>query len=435
MVKKGRIVAFFVIVAILAGIIGQTAMGITKEIKLGLDLQGGFEILYEVKNAEGTEEEITDETLRATVSALNQRVNVLGVSEPNIRIEGEDRIRVQLAGVEDQQTARELLATEADLTIRDVHDNVLVDGSDLRQNGASASFRADTNEPIVTLTLSDARKMEEITRDMLSRPASENLLVIWLDFEEGVDSYANEAGKPDPKYLSAAVVHEVIPSNTATISGSFTVEETQFLAEVLNAGSLPVQLEELYNNSVGASLGEQAMEKTVFAGFIGIALIFVYMLFYYRFMGMIAIITLTTYIYLVLLIFNWMNAVLTLPGIAALILGVGMAVDANIITYERVKEEIRAGKSIMSAFKAGSRRSLSTILDANITTILAAAVLFSYGTSSVQGFAVMLIVSILTSFITAVYGSRVLLGLWVNSRALNKKYRLFGVKEGEINEL
>lgn len=434
MVKKGRIVAFFLIVAILAGLISQTVMGITKGISLGLDLQGGFEILYEVKEAnEG--DVINDETLSATVAALNQRVNVLGVSEPNIRIEGENRIRVQLAGVQDQQTAKDLLATEANLTIRDVHDEVLVDGSDLRQNGASASMNPETNQPMVTLTLNDATQMEQISREMLSRPPAENLLVIWLDFEEGVDSYANEAMKEDPKFLSAAVVRDVIPSNTATISGNFTVEETQFLAEVLNAGSLPVQLVELSSNSVGASLGEQAMEQTIYAGFIGIALIFAYMLLYYRFMGIIAIITLTTYIYLVLLVFNWMNAVLTLPGIAALILGVGMAVDANIITYERIKEEIRSGKSIMSAFKAGNRRSLATILDANITTIIAAVVLFSFGTSSVQGFAVMLIVSILMSFITAVYGTRVLLGLWVNSRALNKKPRLFGVKEGEINEL
>ncbi|WP_227937821.1 protein translocase subunit SecD [Alkalihalobacillus deserti] len=432
--KKGRIFAFFLIVAILAGLISTTVMGIAKEIKLGLDLQGGFEILYKVEPAnEG--DLINNDVLRATVSALNQRVNVLGVSEPNIRIEGDDRIRVQLAGVEDQQTARELLSTEASLTIRDVYDEVLVDGSDLSQNGASATFHPDTNDPMVTLTLKDARQMEQISRDMISRNPAENLLVMWLDFEEGVDSYANEAMKEDPKYLSAATVIDVIPGNTATITGNFTVEETQFLAEVLNAGALPVQLEELFSNSVGASLGEQAMQKTVYAGFIGIALIFLYMLFYYRFMGIIAVITLTTYIYLVLLVFNWMNAVLTLPGIAALILGVGMAVDANIITYERVKEEIRSGKSIMSAFKAGSRRSLSTILDANITTILAASVLFAYGTSSVQGFAVMLIVSILMSFITAVYGSRLLLGLWVNSRALNKKYRLFGVKEGEINEL
>jgi preprotein translocase subunit SecD len=434
MVKKGRIIAFFLIVLIFGGLISQTVMGITKEIKLGLDLQGGFEILYQVNPA--NEGDVIDQTaLSATVSALNQRVNVLGVSEPNIQIEGDDRIRVQLAGVEDQQTARDLLSTEANLTFRDVNDEVLLDGSDLQQNGANSSFKDQTNEPIVTLTLRDAQLFGDITREISSRPPGENLLVIWLDFEEGVDSYEAEMMSDDPKFLSAASVRQPINSRDVMIEGNFALEETRFIAEVLNAGSLPVQLEEMYSNSVGASLGEQAMEKTIYAGFIGIALIFIYMLFYYRFMGVIAVVTLSMYIYLVLLIFNLMNAILTLPGIAALILGVGMAVDANIITYERIKEEIRSGKSIMSAFKAGSRRSLSTILDANITTILAAGVLFAYGTSSVQGFAVMLIVSILTSFLTAVYGSRLLLGLWVNSRALNKKPRLFGVKEGEIDEL
>ncbi|WP_368506010.1 protein translocase subunit SecD [Alkalihalophilus sp. As8PL] len=434
MVKKGRIIAFFLIVLIFGGLISQTVMGITKEIKLGLDLQGGFEILYQVNPA--NEGDVIDQTaLSATVSALNQRVNVLGVSEPNIQIEGDDRIRVQLAGVEDQQTARDLLSTEANLTFRDVNDEVLLDGSDLQQNGANSSFKDQTNEPIVTLTLRDAQLFGDITREISNRPPGENLLVIWLDFEEGVDSYEAEMMSDDPKFLSAASVRQPINSRDVMIEGNFALEETRFIAEVLNAGSLPVQLEEMYSNSVGASLGEQAMEKTIYAGFIGIALIFIYMLFYYRFMGVIAVVTLSMYIYLVLLIFNLMNAILTLPGIAALILGVGMAVDANIITYERIKEEIRSGKSIMSAFKAGSRRSLSTILDANITTILAAGVLFAYGTSSVQGFAVMLIVSILTSFLTAVYGSRLLLGLWVNSRALNKKPRLFGVKEGEIDEL
>ena len=260
MVKKGRIFAFFLIVPILAGLISQTVMGITKEISLGLDLQGGFEILYEVNQAnEG--DVINDETLSATVAALNQRVNVLGVSEPNIRIEGEDRIRVQLAGVDDQQTAKDLLATEANLTIRDVYDEVLVDGSDLSQNGASASMNPETNQPIVTLTLNDATQMEQISREMLSRPPAENLLVIWLDFEEGVDSYANEAMKEDPKFLSAAVVRDVIPSNTATISGNFTVEETQFLAEVLNAGSLPVQLDELSIILLGLHLVSKQWSK------------------------------------------------------------------------------------------------------------------------------------------------------------------------------
>lgn len=433
--KKGRIVAFFLIVIALASLISTTILGIAKEIKLGLDLQGGFELLYEVKPIEETD--VIDETaLTATVSALNQRVNVLGVNEPYITIEGEDRIRVQLAGVEDQQTARELLSTEANLSFRDVHDNLMLDGADLEAGGASPSFD-ENNQPIVTLTLKDAKKFEEITR-ALSQPdvkaKGENVLVIWMDYQEG-DSYAEEKLKPDHKFLSDPRVEQPLVQKNIMITGNFTIDETTFLAGILNAGALPVELEELYSNTVGASLGENAMNKTIYAGFIGVALIFLYMIFYYRFMGIIAVITLSVYIYLVLLVFDWMNGVLTLPGIAAIILGVGMAVDANIITYERIREEIRSGKSVMSAFKSGSRRSLSTILDANITTILAAGVLFYYGTSAVQGFAVMLIVSILTSFVTAVYGSRLLLGLWVNSRVLNKKPRLFGVKESEINEL
>ncbi|MDE5415029.1 protein translocase subunit SecD [Alkalihalobacterium chitinilyticum] len=433
MVKKGRIITFFLIVIILGGLISTTIMGIAKEIKLGLDLQGGFEILYQVKPVdEGGV--IDDDVLNATVSALNQRVNVLGVSEPYITIEGEDRVRVQLAGVEDQQTARDLLATEAQLTFRDVDDVVKLDGADLQEGGARVTFN-EANQPEVAVTLKDANQFGEVTREIRDRaPLGENLLVIWLDFEEG-DSFYGEVGKENPKFLSAPTVREVLNTRNVVIQGNFTIDEATFLAEVLNAGALPVQLDELYSNSVGASLGEQAMKNTIFAGFIGVALIFIYMLIFYRFMGTIAVITLSVYIFLVLVIFNWMNAVLTLPGIAALILGVGMAVDANIITYERIKEEIRSGKSIMSAFKAGSRRSLSTILDANITTILAASVLFYYGTSSVQGFAIMLIVSILTSFLTAVYGSRLLLGLWVNSRIFNKKPRMFGVKESEINEL
>ncbi|WP_156321256.1 MMPL family transporter, partial [Bacillus sp. JCM 19041] len=151
--------------------------------------------------------------------------------------------------------------------------------------------------------------------------------------------------------------------------------------------------------------------------------------------GVIAVVTLSAYTFLVLVIFNALNAVLTLPGIAALILGVGMAVDANIITYERVREEIKTGKSIKSAFKVGGRRSFATIFDANITTLIAAGVMFYFGTSSVQGFAVMLIISILVSFLTAVWGSRVLLGLWIDSKFLNKRPGWFGVKRGEIDEL
>jgi SecD/SecF fusion protein len=186
---------------------------------------------------------------------------------------------------------------------------------------------------------------------------------------------------------------------------------------------------------VGAKFGEQALNNTVLAGIIGVAIIFLFMLIYYRLPGFVACVTLSVYIYLILLVFDWMNGVLTLPGIAALILGVGMAVDANIITYERLKEELRVGKSLKSAFQAGNHNSLTAIFDANITTIIAAGVLFFYGTSSVKGFATMLIVSILVSFITAVYGARWFMALLVYSRVFNKKLGWFGVKPSEIHDI
>ncbi|MBM7837999.1 protein-export membrane protein SecD [Alkalihalobacillus xiaoxiensis] len=433
MVKKGKIALFFLIVVVLAAGISYFAKPVVQDVNLGLDLQGGFEVLYEVE-AINEGDVIDDQALLSTTTALNERVNTIGVSEPTIQIEGENRIRVQLAGVEDQESARDILATGGELTIRDVEDNILLDGSDLTQNGASASLDPDTNRPMVTLTLDDGEQFGNITRELSQQPIGENLLVMWLDFEEG-DSYAEEATKPEPKYLSAATVNQPIVSRNVMITGDFTTEETRFLAEILNAGSLPVELNEIYSTSVGASLGEQAMNQTINAGLIGVALIFAYMMIYYRFPGVIAVITLSVYTFLVLVVFNALNAVLTLPGIAALILGVGMAVDANIITYERIREEIKTGKSIMSAFKVGGRRSFATIFDANITTLIAAGVMFYFGTSSVQGFAVMLIISILVSFLTAVWGTRILLSLWVNSRFLNKRPGWFGVKRGEIDEL
>ena len=198
---------------------------------------------------------------------------------------------------------------------------------------------------------------------------------------------------------------------------------------------MPVHLTELYSTSVGAQFGEQALNQTVFAGLIGIAIIFIFMIAVYRFAGLIAGINVAIYVYLILLVFQLMHGVLTLPGIAALILGVGMAVDANVLTFERIKEELRVGKSVKAAFKAGGRSSIVTILDANITTILAAAVLFIFGTSSIKGFATMLIVSILVSFLTAVYGTRLLMQLWVDSGYLKNRKTWFGVNKNDIRDI
>ncbi|MDF2788570.1 MAG: preprotein translocase subunit SecD, partial [Neobacillus sp.] len=362
-----------------------------------------------------------------------KRINVLGVSEPNIQIEGENRIRVQLAGVTDQNEAREILSTQANLTFRDANDRVMMDGTDLAEGGAKQTFD-ENGAPSVSLKLKSAEKFKNVTEEIV-KMAPNNVLVIWLDFEEGKDSFKNEITKENPKFLSAPTVKEIFNQDTVSIVGSFTAEEAQELSSLLNAGALPVKLKEVYSTSVGAKFGEQALNETILAGIIGIAIIYLFMLVYYRFPGFIATITLTIYIYLVLLIFDWMNGVLTLPGIAALILGVGMAVDANIITYERIREEIKVGKSIKSAFQAGSKGAFTSILDSNLTTILTAAVLFFYGTSSIKGFATMLFVSILLSFVTAVFGSRLLLSLWVNSGFLNKKAGWFGVKKSAIKDI
>ncbi|MCM3017679.1 protein translocase subunit SecDF [Priestia megaterium] len=434
MVKRGRIVAFFLLVLLVFSTIGTTMTGITKDIKLGLDLQGGFEILYKVSPAKKGDV-IDKKALNSTVEALRQRVDVLGVSEPSIQIEGNDRIRVQLAGVTNQKQARDLLSTQANLTFRDVNDKVLMDGTDLAQGGAKQSFD-QSNQPSVSLKLKNAKKFEKITRELSQKPAPNNLIVIWLDYEEGKDSYQKEATKQNPKYLSAASVSSVLTQPDVEISGgNFTVKSATQLAELLNAGSLPVKLDELYSTSVGAQFGEEALHTTILAGIIGIGIIFLYMLFFYRLPGVIAIITLSFYIYLNLVVFDLMHVVMTLPGIAALILGVGMAVDANIITYERIKDELKTGRSVISAYRAGNRRSLATIFDANITTMLAALVLFFYGQSSVKGFATTLMIGIVLSFITAVYGTRLLMSLLVNSRWFDKKPGYFGVKKEQIHDL
>ncbi|MFB1051635.1 protein translocase subunit SecDF [Paraliobacillus sp. JSM ZJ581] len=433
MVKRGRIIAFFLIVLTLIGTIGTTITGITKDMKLGLDLQGGVEILYEVEPLDESQD-INIDVLEATVESLRQRVDVLGVSEPNFNIEEPNRIRVQLAGIENEDEARELLSTSARLSFRDVEDKEYLDGSNIVEGSARQDFDPNTNQPIVTVEFKSTSAFGDATREIMNNQNLANRMVIWMDYQEG-DSFEAESSKADPKYISAPGFDEVLNNKNIMISGNFTVESAKQLADILNAGSLPVNLVEKYTTSVGAQFGMQAMDKTIFAGMLGVAFIFLFMLVYYRFPGFIAVVSLSLYIYLVLLVFELMNGVLTLPGIAALILGVGMAVDANIITYERMKEELKEGKSIMAAFKAGNSNSLSTIFDANITTLIAATVLFIFGTSSVKGFATLLIVSVVLSFITAVFGARFFLSLWVKSRFLNKRPSWFGVKESQIKDI
>ncbi|WP_163652916.1 protein translocase subunit SecDF [Listeria sp. PSOL-1] len=431
MVKKGKLITFFLVVAIVFGVVFGTAKMMLGKINLGLDLQGGFEVLYEVKPANG-KGKVDRQTLTDTVSALDRRINSIGVAEPSITIEGNNRIRVQLAGIKDQNEARKMLSTTAELSFRDAKDNVKLDGSDLVPGGAKQAF-GQNNNPIVTLKLKSADKFAKVTKEIANQTPN-NQLVIWLDYKKG-QKYETEKSKKNPAYLSAPNVSKVIDDNNVQIEGNFTANEAKNLANLLNSGALPVKMNEVYSTSVGAQFGQDALNETVIAGIVGVLAIFVFMIAVYRLPGIVASITLIAYTYLVLLVLSLLNATLTLPGIAGLILGIGMAVDANVITYERIKEELKVGRSTKAAFDVGSKEAFRAILDGNLTTLIVACVLFYFGTSSIKGFATVLIISILLSFLTAVWGSRLLLGLLVKSNVLNNKPGLFSVNKKQIHSL
>ncbi|WP_432724545.1 protein translocase subunit SecDF [Staphylococcus equorum] len=435
MKKSSRIVAFIVLVALLLGAMAFTYKSVVKDVSLGLDLQGGFEVLYQVDPLQ-KDDKIDDKAVKSTAKTLENRVNVLGVSEPKIQVEDKNRIRVQLAGVKNQSEARDVLSSQANLTIRDADDNIKLTGKDIQQGSAKQEFKENTNQPAVTFQLKDSDKFKKVTEEISKK--DENVMVVWLDYEKG-DSYHKEVSKKDPKFVSAASVDKPINSDSVEISGGFNgeegIKEAKQIADLLNAGSLPVDLNEIYSNSVGAQFGQDALDKTVFAAVIGIAVIYLFMLGFYRLPGLVAIIALTAYIYLTMLAFNFISGVLTLPGLAALVLGVGMAVDANIIMYERIKDELKIGRTLKQAYKKANKSSFLTIFDAQLTTVIAAAVLFFFGESSVKGFATMLLIGILMIFVTAVFLSRWLLSLLVSSNYFKKSYWLFGVNKKDIHNI
>lgn len=406
-----RLLAFVLLVALTLATVGATSAWLVNGVRLGLDLKGGFEILYVASPLEGGGA-VDKASLLETARSLEKRVNAQGIAEPEITTEGANRIRVRIAGVTDEEKVRETLKKPAELTFRGPDGTIELRGSDFVAGGAKVDYQQG-NRPVVSIKLKDANKFGQVTGKLVGQT-----LGIYLD----------------DRQLSNPRVNHVINSDSAVIEGNFTYEEAKNLADTINLGALPLKLEEKYTQSVGASLGQLSLQQTVKASIIAFILILVFMVVYYRVPGVIACITLIAYTWLLLLVTVLMNATLTLPGIAAVILGVGMAVDSNIITYERIKEELRSGKSLMSSLRAGSKNSFRTIMDANLTTILAGAVLYFIGTGSTQGFALTLIFSIIVSIVTNVFYSRLLLHLLVRSNVLTKP-SYYGVKETEIHAL
>ena len=427
--KKSRLIVFGICVITILTMIVTLAPSIRNGMTLGLDLQGGFEILYEVSPLDGQDMP----EMSSVVSSVRKRVDVLGVNEPEITVEGDNRIRVQLAGVDNPEQARRIISSTANLTFRDVNDNLLMDATVLEEGGASVAQDQYGNY-VVNLNLSDSNTFYQVTSQVAAMGSGQNLMVAWLDYEEG-ESYAAESRKEDPAYISAATVSEGINGDSAQISGNFTLESATELADLINSGSLPVQMTEIYSDVVSADYGMDAFSSTMLAGAIGVAAVMLFMICVYRLPGVISAITLAVYIFVVFLLYNAMGAVFTLSGIAALVLGVGMAVDSNILTFERIKESMYAGRSVKTAFREGSKDSFGTIVDAQLTTFISALILYIFGTGSVKGFATMLIVSTITTLLLIVFIVRFLLGLLVNSGYLDERYELFGVKKSDVPDV
>ncbi|QNK60057.1 protein translocase subunit SecD [Paenibacillus sp. PAMC21692] len=407
-----RIVAFLAIVVVAFAAMAGTSPWLLKGVKLGLDLKGGFEVLYEAVPYEGGVA-VTPESLKQTANSLQKRVDASGLVEPEITTEGANRIRVKLPGVENEEDVRNLLAKPINLTFRAPDGEIMLTGTDFVENAAGLEFN-ELNRPVVTIKLKNAKKFEEVTTKLVGQTMS-----IYLDEEE----------------ISSPRVNQVIASDSAVIEmGNSSTQEARELRDLINMGSLPLKLEEKYTNSIGAKLGMESLKDTVTAGILGSVIVLVFMIIIFRLPGFVAAITIITYAWMLILVQNLMNATLTLPGIAAFVLGVGMAVDANIITAERIKEEIRSGKSMLSSLKAGSKSSFRTIMDANITGIISSAVLYFIGDGAIKGFALTMIFSILVSIVTNIYFARFLLDMLVRSNRFMKP-GYYGVKESEIREL
>lgn len=432
-VGKGKTLVTSIILTLFVLVVGVLFIPLFNNLKFGLDLQGGFEILYKVESIDGSE--MTKDKLMATYKTLLKRIDSLGVSEPEIILEGNDKIRVKLAGVSDPEQARTQLSTVATLTFRDANDKLLMT-SDVLKAGGSKISQDSSGNPAVLLSVKDKDKFYEVTNSV--KDYDKNMIVIWLDFNEMTDSFekeGNQCGTSGSNCLSAATVSQGFASDVI-IQGDFTQEEVSNLVDLINSGSLPSKLSELSSKTVGASFGDDTLQKTLIAGIVGIALIGMFLIAIYHFAGFISTISIILYTFLVFLVFWVVGGVLTLPGIAALVLGIGMAVDSNVITFARIRDELYKGKSLPLAFKDGSKNSFSAILDSNLTTLIVAIIMFIFGESSIKGFATMTIITVVVTMFTMVFITRWLMRLFVKTSYFNNKTNLFiGVKSEDIPDV
>ena len=365
-------------------------------ISLGLDLRGG---VYTVYQAEDDGSEDFDSKMNSTVNILTSRLTRQGFTEATVTRQGNDRIRVEIPNVTDPNEILRIIGSPAQLYFKDEDGNVIIEGAMVKNAQAAQD---ENGKPCVSFELNDAgaKLFAEGTAANLGKTISIEL---------------------DGEVISAPTVNSVISGGQGQITGSFTADEAKTLANLILSGALPLNLSQLEVSAISATLGDTALDRALMAGIIGVALVMLFMLIRYRLCGLVADIALTIYIMIVVLLLALTGAQLTLPGVAGIILGIGMAVDANVVIFERIREEVKLGRPLGSAIRKGFSNALSAIVDANVTTIIAALVLYMFGTGSVRGFALTLLISVATSMFTAIFVTHKLLDVFADLGVKNQK--------------
>lgn len=427
--KKNKGILSLVVTVILIGVLGFTAAvgwgndhtGAAKNIKLGLDLAGGVSITYQVKDKNPSESEMKD-----TIYKLQKRVEQYS-TESSVYQEGDDRINIEIPGVSNANEILDELGQPGSLYF------IAQTGSDGTPNYQQVNATGDAAKDYqltksleeleadgsLVLTGSDVKSAKAETMENQTTKAKENIVSLVFT-KDGTKKFAEATTKAyeaqesigiyyDGSFVSVPNVNNAIENGEAQITGSMSFEEADALASTIRIGGLKLELEELRSNVVGAQLGEQAISTSLKAGVIGLAIVFLFMIFVYYLPGLASGLALLIYTELVIVILNAFNVTLTLPGIAGIILGIGMAVDANVIIFARVKEEMERGKSVRNALKTGFQKAMSAIVDGNVTTLIAAAVLWMKGSGTVKGFAQTLAIGIIVSMFTALVITRMII--------------------------
>ena len=408
--RRGALLRFFLSIAVIITVFLGTVGWLAGNIRQGLDLQGGTHIVMQAEDTE--QNKVTPEAINQVINIMQKRVNEMGLTEPIIQREGARRIIIELPGERDPKKAIETIGKTAVLEFKDEAGNVKLNGEDLKD---AREQMGQNKQPVVSLQFSEegGDKFARLTAANVGRHIG-----IYLDGE----------------LLTNPVVNEAITGGAAVITGQRTLEEAKDLAILLRSGALPVKVSVLEVRTVGPSLGQDSKDKSVLAFTIGLSLVVIFMLLIYRMSGFVADTALLVYVLILLGILYALNATLTLPSIAGIILSIGMAVDANVLIFERFKEEIAAGKILRIAVQSGFKRAFITIFDANMTVIITSCILFFLGSATVKGFAFSLGLGVAVSMFTAITVSRTLLMFLIDANWIHNPL-WFGGSKGDVDHV